>query len=111
MSVLPTTRIYEGTRIPSPVPTILEVVCRTTGMGFAAVARVTEDRWIACEVHDEIQFGLRPGGELEVETDELFYADDHSPELGHEYQFDLSLEDAQHALERTISFAQTVTRR
>ncbi|WP_162820800.1 hypothetical protein [Microvirga calopogonii] len=23
------------------VPTILEVVCRTTGMGFAAVARVT----------------------------------------------------------------------
>jgi hypothetical protein len=29
------------------VPTILEVVCRTTGMGFAAVARVTEDRWVA----------------------------------------------------------------
>jgi hypothetical protein len=28
------------------VPTILEVVCRTTGMGFAAVARVTEDRWL-----------------------------------------------------------------
>jgi hypothetical protein len=27
---------------------ILDVVCRTTGMGFAAVARVTEDRWIAC---------------------------------------------------------------
>lgn len=50
------------------VPTILEVVCRTTGMGFAAVARVTEDRWIACGVRDEIQFGLRPGGELRVET-------------------------------------------
>ena len=30
------------------VPKILEVVCRTTGMGFAAVARVTEDRWVAC---------------------------------------------------------------
>ncbi len=30
------------------VPTILDVVCRATGMGFAAVARVTEDRWIAC---------------------------------------------------------------
>ncbi|WP_233553172.1 hypothetical protein [Teichococcus wenyumeiae] len=29
------------------VPAILDVVCRTTGMGFAAVARVTEDRWIA----------------------------------------------------------------
>jgi hypothetical protein len=26
------------------VPTILEVVCRTTGMGFAAVARVTKER-------------------------------------------------------------------
>jgi signal transduction histidine kinase len=50
------------------VPTILEVVCRTTGMGFAAVARVTEDRWIACGVRDEIQFGLKPGGELKVET-------------------------------------------
>lgn len=50
------------------VPTILQVVCRTTGMGFAAVARVTEDRWIACSVLDEIDFGLRPGGELKVET-------------------------------------------
>jgi GAF domain-containing protein len=50
------------------VPTILEVVCRTTGMGFAAVARVTSDRWIACAVRDEIAFGLQPGGELEVAT-------------------------------------------
>jgi signal transduction histidine kinase len=50
------------------VPAILEVVCRTTGMGFAAVARVTEDRWIACGVRDEIEFGLKPGGELKVET-------------------------------------------
>jgi signal transduction histidine kinase len=48
------------------VPTILEVVCRTTGLGFAAVARVTQDRWIACAVRDEISFGLQPGGELEV---------------------------------------------
>ncbi len=54
-------------RIPA-VPTILEVVCRTTGMGFAAVARVSEDRWVACEVRDAIQFGLRPGGELKLET-------------------------------------------
>ncbi|KFG70990.1 GAF domain-containing sensor histidine kinase [Microvirga sp. BSC39] len=50
------------------VPTILEVVCRTTGMGFAAVARVTEDRWIACAVRDDVQFGLSPGGELKLET-------------------------------------------
>ena len=39
---------------------ILEVVCRTTGMGFAAVARVTEDRWVCCAVQDEIAFGLNP---------------------------------------------------
>lgn len=50
------------------VPRILEVICRTTGMGFAAVARVTEDRWVACAVRDEIDFGLQPGGELKVET-------------------------------------------
>ena len=50
------------------VPTILEVVCRTTGMGFAAVARVTEDRWVACAVRDEIDFGVAPGGELAVDA-------------------------------------------
>ena len=50
------------------VPPILEVVCRPTGMGFAAVARVTEERWVCCAVRDEIEFGLPSGGELEVET-------------------------------------------
>ena len=50
------------------VPTILNVVCRVTGMGFAAVARVTEDRWICCAAQDEIAFGLKPGGELKIET-------------------------------------------
>ena len=50
------------------VPRILEVVCRSTGMGFAAVARVTDERWIACAVRDEINFGLQAGGELEVKT-------------------------------------------
>jgi signal transduction histidine kinase len=50
------------------VPTILDVVCRTTGMGFAAVARVTDDRWIACSVRDDIAFGLQPGSELPIGT-------------------------------------------
>lgn len=50
------------------VPTILDVVCRITGMRFAAVARVTEHRWIACSVLDQIDFGLKPGGELQIET-------------------------------------------
>jgi signal transduction histidine kinase len=52
----------------SAVPRILEVVRRSTGMGFAAVARVTEQRWVCCAVRDEIKFGLVPGGELKVET-------------------------------------------
>lgn len=50
------------------IPNMLEIICRATGMGFAAVARVTQDKWIACSVRDEIQFGLEPGGELQIET-------------------------------------------
>jgi signal transduction histidine kinase len=50
------------------VPVILNVVCHVTGMGFAAVARVTEGRWVCLAVNDEIAFGLKPGGELKVET-------------------------------------------
>lgn len=50
------------------VPTILDTICRLTGMGFSAIARVTEDRWIACAVLDSIRFGLKPGEELKLET-------------------------------------------
>jgi signal transduction histidine kinase len=50
------------------VPAILEVVCRATGLRFAAVARVTEDNWTACAVRDEIAFGLKPGDELDIAT-------------------------------------------
>lgn len=45
---------------------MLREICDATGMGFAAVARVTEYRWIACQVEDRIEFGLEPGGELKV---------------------------------------------
>ena len=45
---------------------MLREICDATGMGFAAVARVTEQRWIACQVEDRIEFGLEPGGELKV---------------------------------------------
>lgn len=50
------------------VPTILNVICSTTNMGFAAVARVTDSRWIACAVRDDIRFGLLVGDELPVQT-------------------------------------------
>jgi signal transduction histidine kinase len=52
----------------SAIPAILDMICRTTGMGFATVARVTDDRWVACAVLDKINFGLPVGGELKVET-------------------------------------------
>lgn len=52
----------------SIVPTLLNVICQTTGMGFAAVARVTDDRWITCSVQDNVLFGLKPGDELQVKT-------------------------------------------
>lgn len=58
----------EAIRAIDVVPTMLDTVCRVTGMGFAAVARVTDERWIACRVLDEIAFGLLPGGELVLET-------------------------------------------
>ena len=45
---------------------MLAQVCAMTDMGFAAVARVTADRWIACQVLDKIEFGLEPGSELAI---------------------------------------------
>lgn len=50
------------------VPVILNMVKHMTGMRFAAVARVTESKWIACAVDDSIDFGLLPGGELVLES-------------------------------------------
>lgn len=50
------------------VPTILDIVCRSTGMRFAVVSRVTDAHWVACSVRDDLNFGLRPGGELALET-------------------------------------------
>jgi acetyl esterase/lipase len=39
-----------------------------------------------------------------VEVDTLFYPPDHQPPLGHEYQFDLDLEDGRIALQRLLAF-------
>jgi len=50
------------------VSSLLQVVCQTTGMGFAAIARVTDDSWTALAVQDNIAFGLKPGGQLDVHT-------------------------------------------
>jgi len=50
------------------VPRILDAVAQLTGMRFAAIAKVTDSRWIACAVNDQLEFGLAPGGELVLET-------------------------------------------
>ena len=65
------------------VPTIIEVVCRTTGMRFAAVARVTEDRWIACAVRDDIEFRARAGWRIEGRNHDLSRNPGQRPNRGH----------------------------
>jgi GAF domain-containing protein len=50
------------------VPMLLEAVTRATGMRFAAIARVTDDRWTACAVYDLIDFGLKAGQDLVLES-------------------------------------------
>jgi len=50
------------------VPTLLAVLCETTGMRFAVVARVTGKIWTACAVQDDIQLGVRAGGQLALRT-------------------------------------------
>jgi signal transduction histidine kinase len=37
-------------------------------MRFAAVARVSDETWIACAVYDDINFGLLPGGKLDLNS-------------------------------------------
>jgi signal transduction histidine kinase len=50
------------------VPTILRTIRESTGLRYTLIARVLPDRWVACAVHDEIDFGLGVGGELDVAT-------------------------------------------
>ena len=52
----------------SAVPTILRVVSEVTGLRFSMIARVTADHWVACAVHDQIDFGVKAGGTLDVRT-------------------------------------------
>lgn len=58
----------EAIQLIGAVPKILDVVGRMTSMGFVAIARVTSSQWICCAVRDNINFGLKEGGELKVET-------------------------------------------
>ncbi|WP_281983969.1 sensor histidine kinase [Thalassorhabdomicrobium marinisediminis] len=50
------------------VGTILETAMLASNMRFAAVARVTGDRWVACRTVDEINFGMLEGDEIEINS-------------------------------------------
>jgi signal transduction histidine kinase len=50
------------------VPTLLAVLRETTGMRFSAVAHVTDTTWTACAVQDEMDLGVKRGGQLLVNT-------------------------------------------
>jgi signal transduction histidine kinase len=54
------------------VPTLLGVLCETTGMRFAVVARVTGKIWTACAVQDDIELGVKAGGQLTFRTNSAF---------------------------------------
>ncbi|MCY0092708.1 GAF domain-containing sensor histidine kinase [Hoeflea ulvae] len=50
------------------IGTVLETIMLATNMRFAAVARVTADRWVACRTVDEVNFGLVSGDEIEIRS-------------------------------------------
>jgi len=52
----------------SAVPVILRALCDMTGLGFGAVARVTETSWTACAVLDRAGLGVQVGDQLDVAT-------------------------------------------
>lgn len=47
---------------------ILETVATVTGVGFVAVAHVTDHSWTTCAVLDKLGFGLKVGDGLDVTT-------------------------------------------
>lgn len=49
------------------IPTVLESLSTTLGLGWTAVSRVTDNQWIACSVKDELGFGLGPGDQIPFE--------------------------------------------
>ena len=63
------------------VSTMLETVCMATGLRFAAVARVNEQRWVTCSAVDYLDFGLLPGDELVVESTLCHEVRQHTSEI------------------------------
>jgi signal transduction histidine kinase len=56
----------ENIALIGSVERILEVICRISNMGFAAIAEITGERWVACKVRDEAGLGIAVGDELNM---------------------------------------------
>jgi len=50
------------------VEQILETIAAITGLGFVAIAHVTEHSWTTCAVRDKMGLGLQPGDGIDVNT-------------------------------------------
>lgn len=50
------------------VSTLLHVISEFSGLGFTAIARVTESHWTALAVQDRIALGVVPGQQLDIHT-------------------------------------------
>lgn len=50
------------------VKMILKTLSDITELPISLVARITEDSWTACAVHDDAHFGLNPGDKLDLWT-------------------------------------------
>ncbi len=49
------------------LPSILEVIAETTGLGLVVVAQVTPETWTACAVLDRVSFGLKTGDNIDLD--------------------------------------------
>lgn len=50
------------------IPSMLDSLCSTLGLGWAAISRVTENKWVACSVKDDLGYNLGPGDEIPFEN-------------------------------------------
>lgn len=50
------------------IPHIMEMLADITGLRFICVARVTQQEWTMCSVLDRVEFNLKPGDQLDIQT-------------------------------------------
>jgi GAF domain-containing protein len=63
-----TRKIINAMSRDNRVRLILHDICALTKMGFAAVSRIDDGKWIAVQVADQAGLGIVPGDEIPIET-------------------------------------------